>query len=112
MNGVLVAQVNALVRLVDLWNANAAGVAFENRRRDVEEFSELGPNDTGRTEVRGVRRLFFVSEVSSLTGIIAALLTLQIRKWWSHLGEFKCDVANQRNLRRLVHQWAKLLKYL
>ena len=50
MNGVLVAQVNALVRLVDLWNANAVGVTFENRRRVVEEFSELGPNDTGRTE--------------------------------------------------------------
>ena len=113
VNGVLVAQVNALVRLVDLWNANAAGVAFENRRRVVEEFSELGEsNDTGRTEVQCVCRLFFVPEISSLTGIIAALLTLQIRKWWSHLGEFKCDVANRRNLRRLVYQWAKLLKYL
>ena len=53
VNGVLVAQVNALVRLVDLWNANAAGVAFENQRRVVEEFSELGElNDTGRTEHR------------------------------------------------------------
>ena len=48
VNGVLVAQVNALVRLVDLWNANAVGVTFENRRRVVEEFSE---NDMGRTEV-------------------------------------------------------------
>ena len=56
--------------------------------------------------------LFFVPEVSSLTGVIAALLTPQIRKWWSHLGEFKRDVANRRNLRRLVHQRAKLLKYL
>ena len=56
--------------------------------------------------------LFFVPEVSSLTGVIAALLTPQIRKWWSHLGEFKRDVANRRNLRRLAHQRAKLLKYL
>ena len=56
--------------------------------------------------------LFFVPEVLSLTGVIAALLTPQIRKWWSHLGEFKRDVANRRNLRRLVHQQAKLLKYL
>ena len=56
--------------------------------------------------------LFFVPEVLSLTGVIAALLTPQIRKWWSHLGEFKRDVANRRNLRRLVHQRAKLLKYL
>jgi small subunit ribosomal protein S15 len=90
-----VKQANALARLVDLRNANAAGIAFENRRRVVEAFSEPGkPNDTGRTEVQ------------------AALLTLQIRKLWSHLGEFKRDVANRRNLRRLVHQRAKLLKYL
>jgi small subunit ribosomal protein S15 len=49
-----VAQANALARVVDLRNANAAGVAFENRRRVVEAFSEPGkPNDTGRTEVQG-----------------------------------------------------------
>ena len=54
------------------------------------------------------------SEVESLNGyvFVAALLTLQIRKMWNHLGEFKRDVANRRNLRRLVHQRAKLLKYL
>jgi small subunit ribosomal protein S15 len=49
-----VAQANALARVVDLRNANAAGVAFENRRRVVEAFSKPGkPNDTGRTEVQG-----------------------------------------------------------
>ena len=49
-----VAQVNALARVVDSRNANAAGVTFENRRRVVEAFSEPGkPNDTGRTEVQG-----------------------------------------------------------
>jgi len=90
-----VEQANALARLVDLRNANAQGIAYENRRRVVEAFSEPGkPNDTGRTEVQ------------------AALLTLQIRKLWDHLSEFKRDVANRRNLRRLVHQRAKLLKYL
>ncbi|KAI9459662.1 mitochondrial ribosomal protein S15 [Lactarius psammicola] len=90
-----VAQANAVARLVDLRNANAAGIAFENRRRVIAAFSELGmPNDTGRTEVQ------------------AALLTMQIRNMWSHLSKFKRDVANRRNLRRLVHQRAKLLKYL
>ncbi|KAH9164506.1 mitochondrial ribosomal protein S15 [Lactarius sanguifluus] len=90
-----VAQANAVARLVDLRNANAAGVAFENRRRVIEAFSEPGkPDDTGRTEVQ------------------AALLTLQIRNLWTHLSGFKRDVANRRNLRRLVHQRAKLLKYL
>ena len=54
-----VKQANALARVVDLRNANAAGVAFENRRRVVEAFSEPGkPNDTGRTEVQGA--VFFV----------------------------------------------------
>ena len=56
VNGVLEAQVDALAMLVDLCNAtHAANVVFENRRRVVEEFSELWePNDTGRTEVQGV----------------------------------------------------------
>ncbi|KAH9035643.1 hypothetical protein EDB85DRAFT_1862913 [Lactarius pseudohatsudake] len=90
-----VAQANAVARFVDLRNANAAGVAFENRRRVIAAFSEPGkPDDTGRTEVQ------------------AALLTLQIRNMWTHLSRFKRDVANRRNLRRLVHQRAKLLKYL
>ena len=113
VNGVLVAQVNALARLVDSWNAtHAANVVFENRRRVVEELSELGKlNNTGHTERR---RCVVCSssprpELSSPTGIIAPLLTLQIRKWWSHLGEFKRDVANRWNLRRLVHQQTKLL---
>lgn len=44
--------------------------------------------------------------------LLAALLTLQIRNMWNHLSQFKRDVANRRNLRRLVHQRAKLLKYL
>ncbi len=49
-----VAQANVLAKLVDLRNANAAGIAFENRRRVIEAFSEPEkPNDTGRTEVQG-----------------------------------------------------------
>ena len=49
-----VEQANALARLVDLRNANAAGIAFENRRRVIAAFSEPEkPNDTGRTEVQG-----------------------------------------------------------
>jgi small subunit ribosomal protein S15 len=90
-----VVQANALAKVVDLRNANAGGIAFENRRRVIQAFSEPGkPNDTGRTEVQ------------------AALLTLQIRNVWDHLRAFKRDVSNRRSLRRLVHQRAKLLKYL
>lgn len=43
---------------------------------------------------------------------LAALLTLQVRNVWNHLREFKRDVSNRRSLRRLVHQRAKILKYL
>ncbi|KAI0275361.1 mitochondrial ribosomal protein S15 [Gloeopeniophorella convolvens] len=90
-----VAQASQVAKLVDMRNANAQGIAFENRRRVIAEFSEPGkPNDTGRTEVQ------------------AALLTLQIRNVWHHLTQFKRDVGGRRNLRRLVHQRAKLLKYL
>jgi small subunit ribosomal protein S15 len=49
-----VVQANVMARVVDLRNANAAGIAFENRRRVIEAFSEPGkPNDSGRTEVQG-----------------------------------------------------------
>ena len=49
-----IAQANVLAKVVDLRNANAAGIAFENRRRVIEAFSEPGkPNDSGRTEVQG-----------------------------------------------------------
>ena len=49
-----IAQANVMARVVDLRNANAAGIAFENRRRVIEAFSEPGkPNDSGRTEVQG-----------------------------------------------------------
>ena len=41
-----------------------------------------------------------------------ALLTYQIRNLWDHLLSFKRDVANRRALRMLIHQRAKLLRYL
>ena len=48
-------KANMLARVIDLRNANAGGVAYENRRRIVATFSELGkPGDTGRPEVQGV----------------------------------------------------------
>lgn len=48
-------KANTLAVLADLRNANAGGIAYANRRRIVEAFSEPGkPNDTGRPEVQGV----------------------------------------------------------
>lgn len=46
-----------LARVVDLRNANARGIAYENRQRCVAAFSEPSkPNDTGRPEVQGAPR--------------------------------------------------------
>ncbi|KAF9235125.1 S15/NS1 RNA-binding domain-containing protein [Melanogaster broomeanus] len=88
-------KANMFAKLVDLRNANARGIACENRRRIVAAFSTPAqPNDTGRPEVQ------------------AALLTMQIRNLWSHLLEFRKDVQNRRGLRKLVHQRAKILRYL
>ncbi|CAL1694838.1 unnamed protein product [Somion occarium] len=88
-------KASTLATLLDLRNANAGGIAFANRQRIVAAFSEPGkPNDTGRPEVQ------------------AALVTYTIRKLWDHLSRMKKDVASRRNLRRLVHQRAKILKYL
>lgn len=43
---------------------------------------------------------------------VAAILTYRIRNLWTHLTTFKRDVGNRRGLRKLVHQRAKILKYL
>jgi len=88
-------KANLLAKALDLRNANAAGIAYENRRRIIEAFSTPeNPYDTGRTEVQ------------------VALLTYKIRSLWQHLVKFRRDVGNRRNLRKLVHQRARLLRYL
>ena len=52
-------KANLLAKALDLRNANAAGIAFENRRRIIKAFSmPENPYDTGRTEVQGAYILF------------------------------------------------------
>ena len=41
-----------------------------------------------------------------------ALITMKIRNLWNHLTRSRKDFSNQRALRQLVHQRAKMLKYL
>ncbi|EIW87228.1 S15/NS1 RNA-binding domain-containing protein [Coniophora puteana RWD-64-598 SS2] len=90
-----VQKANMFAKVADLRNASARGLALVNRRRCVEEFSGPGkPDDTGRPEVQ------------------AAILTTQIRNLWSHLLRNHKDLENRRSLRKLVHQRAKILKYL
>ncbi|KAL1749226.1 hypothetical protein HDZ31DRAFT_79071 [Schizophyllum fasciatum] len=82
-------------QLIDLRNTNAAGLAYENRKRIVAAFSDPSkPDDPGRTEVQ------------------VAILTYRIRNLYQHLTTFKRDVGNRLPLRKLVHQRAKLLRYL
>ncbi|KAL5494821.1 hypothetical protein ACEPAI_283 [Sanghuangporus weigelae] len=84
-----------LARIVDLRNANARGIAFENRRRIIAAFSPTSKAaDSGYPEVQ------------------VALLTMKIRNVWKHLMERKKDIPSRRSLRLLVHQRAKMLKYI
>ncbi|OCH93010.1 hypothetical protein OBBRIDRAFT_790730 [Obba rivulosa] len=88
-------KATTFARVVDLRNANARGIAYENRRRIIAAFSTPeNPEDPGRPEVQ------------------AALMTLRIRNIWTHLKRCKADFMNRRNLRILVHQRAKILRYL
>ncbi|KXN85576.1 30S ribosomal protein S15 [Leucoagaricus sp. SymC.cos] len=88
-------KMDAFAKVIDLQNANAQGIACENRRRIILEFSSpVNPFDPGRAEVQ------------------AALLTYKIRNLWSHLTTFKRDVGNRRGILKLIHQRAKILRYL
>lgn len=54
------AKLDAFARVIDLRNANAQGIAYENRRRIVLQFSASeNPFDPGRAEVQGELRLSF-----------------------------------------------------
>jgi len=89
------AQSEQMARILSLSNASAGGIAFENRKRIIAAFSTPEkPNDTGRTEVQ------------------AALLTLRIRDMWAHMQRAPRDIHSRHSLRSLLHQRAKILKYL
>ncbi|KAJ7741580.1 hypothetical protein DFH07DRAFT_926057 [Mycena maculata] len=86
---------NNFARVIDLRNSDAGGIGYENRRRIIAGFSTPeNPFDPGRTEVQ------------------AAILTYRIRKLYAHLTRCKHDLQNKLSLRKLVHQRAKVLKYL
>lgn len=86
-----------LSRILDLRNASGRGIQVENTRRIIEHFgrptSHGGP-DTGSPEVQ------------------AALLTYRIRNLTEHLLHSRHDNSNRRSMRRMVHQRAKILRYL
>ena len=108
-------KANQLARVLDLRNANAGGIAYENRRRIVAAFSEPSqPNDPGRPEVQGPTYPLVPILSLYLTHIpaTAALLTMKIRNLWDHLQRHRVDRGNRPRLAKMVHTRAKILKYL
>ncbi|KAJ3762941.1 hypothetical protein F5878DRAFT_632529 [Lentinula raphanica] len=88
-------KANTFAKVLDLRNANADGIAYENKRRIIVAFSTPeNPFDPGRTEVQ------------------AAILTYRIRNLGQHLAKFPRDLGNRLGLRKLVHHRAKILRYL
>lgn len=87
----------ALARILDLRNASGKGIQVENTRRIVQHFgareNDQGP-DTGSPEVQ------------------AAILTYRIRNLAEHLGQARHDHSNRRSMAKLVHQRARVLRYL
>ncbi|KAN0063480.1 hypothetical protein ACQY0O_003927 [Thecaphora frezii] len=90
-----------LARVLDLRNASGKGIQVENIRRIVDHFGkrkemeQLGKGvDTGSAEVQ------------------AAVLTYRIRNLATHLAEARHDNSNRRAMTMLVHQRARILKYL
>ncbi|GAA6047974.1 hypothetical protein JCM3770_006451 [Rhodotorula araucariae] len=84
---------DALMRIVDLRNADSKGIEVENTRRIVAAFGRT-PGDTASPEVQ------------------AAILTMRIRSLSAHLISSPRDVQNRQALRLLISRRAKVLKYL
>jgi small subunit ribosomal protein S15 len=105
---------NEFAKVLDLRNANAKGISYVNRRRIIFAFSTpQNPFDTGRTEVQGTvsNQVHQICHLLNFT-VTVALLTYKIRNLWKHLTTSKKDTGNRRNLRVLVHERARLLRYL
>ncbi|PWZ01193.1 hypothetical protein BCV70DRAFT_205773 [Testicularia cyperi] len=83
---------DSLSRILDLKNASGKGIQVENLRRIISHFGNN--SDTGSPEVQ------------------AAVLTYRIRNLHEHLTTNRHDNSNRRAMSLLVHQRAKLLKYL
>ncbi|OZJ03960.1 hypothetical protein BZG36_03240 [Bifiguratus adelaidae] len=80
-------------KIVGLQNANAHAVQRWNIERAIDWFGRQ-EGDTGSAEVQ------------------AAILTIRIQNLYSHLQIHRKDKHNYKQLRTMVHQRAKILKYL
>ncbi|KAG8947885.1 hypothetical protein FRC04_010243 [Tulasnella sp. 424] len=101
-----VGQREAMERIVDLRNASAQGLAYANRQRIIQAFSRA-PTGTDEEQKVAVER-----PDTGSPEVQAALMTAKIRNLWDHLTRNSRDIHNRRALRTLVHQRAKVLRYL
>ncbi|WFD29676.1 hypothetical protein MSPP1_000686 [Malassezia sp. CBS 17886] len=88
---------DTLARILDLRNASGKGIQVENTRRIIAHFgarSDGRGSDTGSPEVQ------------------AAILTYRIRNLAAHLASARHDSSNRRGMAMLVHQRARVLRYL
>ena len=100
-------------RLLDIRNASAKGLEFENKKRIVEAFSTQGKvNDPGLPEVQGSPLSLAVGTLLMSLLSLAALKTYRIHVIWDHLLTKKNDIHNRRRLLGMVHERAKILHYL
>jgi small subunit ribosomal protein S15 len=86
-------KVETLQKIIGLQNSNAKAVQIWNVHQAIDWFKQKD-GDTGSPEVQ------------------AAILTVRIHNLNSHLNQHRKDVHNYKQLRNMVHQRAKLLKYL
>ncbi|KAJ9119206.1 hypothetical protein QFC22_003698 [Naganishia vaughanmartiniae] len=97
-----------LMRILDLRNAASRGIRTVNVRRIVQVFG--GPVDVASaassTSAPPAERLDTGS-----SQVQAAILTHRIRSLADHIAANPRDVHNRKNLRALVHQRAKVLRY-
>ncbi|KAJ9103115.1 hypothetical protein QFC21_002537 [Naganishia friedmannii] len=109
------AQVQAseqLMRILDLRNAASRGIRTVNVRRIVEVFG--GPVDASAPESSSTPSPSTTPAERLDTGssqVQAAILTHRIRLLADHIAANPRDVHNRKNLRALVHQRAKILRY-
>lgn len=121
-------KVETLQKMISLQNGNAKAVQLWNIQQAIDWFKQK-EGDTGSPEVQGIFSFLFISFLKKLILIyykisftfffflyiyiyIAAVLTVRIHNLYSHLQHHKKDKHNYRQLRLMVHQRAKLLKYL
>ena len=106
-------QKEALTRLLGMQTGNAKARMLWNIQLAINEFGrceEVGV-DTGSPEVQGNMVAILSSNDFSFL-ILAAIWTVKIRNLESHLLLNRKDVHNRRQLRKMIHKRAKILKYL